>query len=75
MNRIRMSRVTIYFLGFLALATLSAGTAYQNGLNLLRGQVDVVTGLLFISGAVVFGFALLVLGRLVYLTTPRSGTK
>ena len=67
-----MNRVTIYFLGFLALATLSAGTAYQNGLNLLRGQMDVVTGLLFIGGALLFGFMLLVLGRIVYLTTPKS---
>ncbi len=70
-----MNRVTIYFFGFLVLATLSAGTAYQNGLNLLRGQMDVVTGLLFIVGALAFGFALVVLGRIVYLTTPRSRTE
>lgn len=67
-----MSRLTILFLGFLALATLSAGTAYQNGLNLLRGQVDVVTGLLVFISALVFGFTLLVLGRIVYLATPRG---
>lgn len=70
-----MNRVPIYFLALLAVATLSAGAAYQNGLNLLRGQVDVVTGLLFIVGAVVFGFTLLVLGRIVYLAAPRSRTK
>lgn len=70
-----MNRVTIYFLSFLALATVGAGTAYQNGLNLLRGQMDVVTGLLFIVGALVFGFALVVLGRIVYLTTPHSRTE
>ena len=75
MNPIRMSRVTIYFLGFLALATLSAGTAYQFGVNLLRRQGDVVTGLLFIGGAMVFGFALLVLGRIVYLTTAKERIK
>lgn len=75
MNSIRIPRATIFFLALLAVATLSAGTAYQNGLNLLRGQVDFVTGLLFLIGAVVFGFTLLVLGRIVYLTAPRSRTK
>lgn len=70
-----MNRIIIYFLGFLALATLSAGTAYQNGLNLLRGQMDVVTGLLFIVGACVLGFSLLVLGRIVYLTTAKDRIK
>lgn len=72
MNLIQRQRATILFLAFLAAATLSAGTAYQTGLNLLRGQVDVITGLLFSIGAVVFGFTLLVLGRIVYLTTPKS---
>lgn len=67
-----MNRVTIYLLGLLALATVSAGTVYQNGVNLLQGQVDVVTGLLLILGALGLGLALLVLGRIVYLTTGRS---
>lgn len=75
MNSIRINRVTIFFLGFLALATLGAGTAYQNGLNLLRGQMDVVTGLLFIVGALAFAFALVVLGRIVYLTTAKEKIK
>lgn len=72
MNSIRMNRVTIYFLALLAVATLSAGAVYQNGLNLLRGQGDIGTGLSFLTGTVVFGFTLLVLGRIVYLTTPKS---
>lgn len=63
-----MNRITFTFLGFLVVATLSAGTAYQNGVNLLRGQVGGVTALLFLGGALMFGFTLLVLGRIVYLS-------
>lgn len=67
-----MNRTTFTLLGFLVLATLGVGTAYQNGVNLLRGQDDFVTGLLFLVGALVFGFMLLLLGRIVYLSTlPR----
>lgn len=66
-----MARVTFLFLGWLAVATLSAGAAYQNGLNLLRGQADGVSAGLFLVGASAFGFALLVLGRVVFLTAPK----
>ena len=66
-----MARVTFLFLGWLAMATLGAGMAYQNGLNLLRGQADGVSAALFLVGASVFGFALLVLGRVVFLTAPK----
>lgn len=67
-----MNRVTFLFLGFLVLATLSAGTAYQNGLTLLRAHGDVFTGLFFLVGMAGVGFTLLVLGHIVYLTTPRA---
>lgn len=70
-----MNRITFTFLGFLILATLGAGIAYQNGVNLLRGQADFVTGLLFLVGALVFGFMLLVLARIVYLSTLPRRTK
>ncbi len=66
-----MARITFLFLGLLAVATLSAGVADQNGLNLLRGQADGVSAILFLVGASAFGFALLVLGRVVYLTAPK----
>lgn len=66
-----MARLTFLFLGWLAVATLSAGEAYQNGLNLLRGQADGVSVILFLVGASAFGFALLVLGRMVFLTAPK----
>ena len=66
-----MARVTLLFLGWLAVATLSAGAAYQNGLNLLQGQADGVSAVLFLVGASAFGFALLVLGRVVFLTAPK----
>ncbi|MCC7165611.1 MAG: hypothetical protein IT331_24150 [Anaerolineae bacterium] len=72
MNLIQRQRATIFFIAFLALATWSAGTAYQNGLNLLRGQGDIVTWSLFLIGAMVSGFTVLVLGRIVYVTTPKS---
>lgn len=70
-----MSRVALFFLALLALATLGAGTAYQNGLNLLRGQGDVFSVLLLLVGAVEFGFTLLMLGRIVLLTTLRREMK
>ena len=66
-----MARVTFLFLGWLAVATLSAGMAYQNGSNLLRGQADGISAALFLIGVSVLGFALLVLGRMVFLTAPK----
>lgn len=66
-----MARVTFRFLGWLAVATLSAGIAYQNRLHLLRGQADGVSTALFLIGVSALGFALLVLGRVIFLTAPK----
>jgi len=66
-----MKRLTIVFLTFLTLATLSGGTAYHNASNLFSGQGTLLNALLLAGSALLFGFAMLVLGRIVYLTAPK----
>ena len=63
--------ISLKFLAFLALATLSAGIAYPNALVLLGGRGDWLNGLVVIVSVPLFGFAMLVLGRVLYLTAPK----
>lgn len=72
MQIIRVIGPSIGFLALLSVATLGAGMAYENGLNLLHGQGDAGTGMSFVVGAIGLVFTLIVLGRIAYLTTPRS---
>lgn len=64
-----MHRLTATWLAFLALATASGGIAYQNAQSLIGETGGIWNGLTLAISAVVFGFAMLVLGRIVYLTT------
>ncbi|MBI3915100.1 MAG: hypothetical protein HY327_13055 [Chloroflexi bacterium] len=66
-----MTRLLLTFLAFLTLATLSAGTAYQIAQNLFSGREDVWGAPVLAISALLFGFAILVLWRMVYLTVPR----
>jgi len=63
-----VNRLTVTLLAFLALATASGGIAYQNAQSLIGGSGGIWNVLALAIGAVVFGFAMLVLGRIVYLT-------
>ena len=62
-----MNRLTLTFLSFLALATFSGGIGFRNAQALLEGG-NAWNALAFLICAAVFGFAMLVLGRIVYLT-------
>ncbi len=65
-----MNRLTNMFLVLLIVATLSAGVLYQDTAALLAGHG---AGWSWVGIAVsipVLGFALLVLGRILYLTAP-----
>ena len=63
-----MNRITMTWLVFLALATASGGIAYQNLQSLIGGTSSIWNMLTLAMSAVVFGFAMLVLGRIMYLT-------
>ena len=63
-----MNRITMTWLVFLALATASGGVAYQNLQSLIGGNSSIWNVLTLAISAVVFGFAMLVLGRIMYLT-------
>ena len=65
-----MNRLTITFLAFLALATLSAGVAYQNAPSLIDARGSISSVLILVISTLLFGFAMLVLGRILYLTAP-----
>lgn len=67
-----MNRLTITFLAFLTLATLSAGVTYQNALWLINGHGSVLNALVLVISALLFGFAMLVLGRILYLIAPKQ---
>ncbi len=67
-----MNRLTVTFLAFLTLATLSAGVTYQNAQSLLNVHGSVVNVLVLVISTVLLGFAMLVLGRIIYLTAPRQ---
>jgi hypothetical protein len=66
-----MKRLTIVFLAFLTVATLSGGTAYHNASSLFSGHGTLLNALMLAGSALLFGFAMLVLGRIVYLTAPK----
>lgn len=70
-HTIQISRIMITFLGMLVLATLSGGAAYQSALNLLGGHGDWANVVWLLLSLPLFGFAMLVLRRIVYLTMPR----
>lgn len=55
------------FLALLALATLSGGIAFRNAQALLEGGSP-LNGLALGIGGLVFAFAMLVLGRIMYLS-------
>lgn len=63
-----MTRLTPTFLAFLALATFSAGITYQNAMTLIGGGGNVLNALAFAIGAAGFGFAMIVLARIIRLT-------
>lgn len=63
-----MNRLTLTLLAFLALATGSSGIAYQNLQSLIGGIGGIGNVLLLAISAGGFGFAMLVLGRIVYLS-------
>ncbi|HZQ10433.1 MAG TPA: hypothetical protein VFD70_27890 [Anaerolineae bacterium] len=63
--------ISLKFLAFLALATLSAGVAYPNALILLGGHGDWSNVLLLLVSVPLFGFTMLVLARILYLTAPK----
>ncbi len=67
-----MTRLLITFLGLLTVATLSGGVAYQNAASILNGSASIGNAFAFVLGVIVFGFALLVLGRIIYLTAPKK---
>ncbi len=67
-----MNRLTITFLAFLALATLSAGVAYQNAPSLINTRGSISSVSILVLSTLLFGFAMLVLGRILYLTAPRQ---
>ncbi len=62
-----MNRPTATFIAFLALATLSGGIGFRNGQTWLAGG-NALNALVFGICAVVFALAMLVLGRIVYLS-------
>lgn len=70
-HTIQISRRMLTFLGLLALATLSGMAAYQSAQNLLGGHADWTNVVWLLLSLPLFGFAMLVLGRIVYLSAPR----
>ncbi len=64
-----MNRSTIVFLALLALAALSAGVLSQNAATLFAGRGAMWNWGMVLISAPLFGFALLILGRILYLTT------
>jgi len=65
-----MNRLSLTFLAFLALATTSGGIAYQNAIAFI-GTGNILNAIAFIVCAAVFGFAMLVLTRIVQVTARR----
>jgi len=64
-------RLTLTFLALIAIATLSAGIAYQTAMVFVRGGGDLPNAFGFIVSASVFGFSMLMLARIIRLTTVR----
>jgi len=67
-----MQRLTIVFLALLTVATLSGGTVYHNASSLFSGHGTLLNALMLAGSALLFGCAMLVLGRIVYLTAPKQ---
>lgn len=66
-----MNRLTITFLALLAMATLSAGVAYDNARLLAVEGGGVLNALLLTISALSFTLAMLLLSRILYLTAPK----
>lgn len=66
-----MHRFTLTFLMLVVIATLSAGLVYQTAMVFVEGGGNLPNAFGFIVSASIFGFAMLMLARIMRLTAVR----